>query len=218
MRVSLLKIVELSHLSQDELERQVTMLTEQSGRAWYGAAQAAIRKCLLNKGDKLIVSAKILELKKDIQAQTGFLSGKNCSLNALESFFLTDIPKFYKENKLEKIILSKLDLEINGVQINVNPDLVYTIEIDDKKYVGGIKFNIAQKRNLTPKQRIFASDILYLNLINHPGLKKYEVVPEFCVCLDVFQKSTSKSKQRETVDIPLLDELTRYIKKYGFTN
>src|SRR5690606_749114 len=118
--------------------------------------------------------------------------------------------------QLNKISAPKIDTELNGIKIKVSPDLVFRFKIDDKNYAGGIKFNIARKRNLTAKQRLLAANILFLNLSNHPKLRDSNVRPEFCVCLDVFQKNVSVSKlESESDTIPVLEELTKYISRFG---
>lgn len=138
---------------------------------------------LKGKGDKKAVEAKIGDLLKRTY-KTSFRNQDNqLSIEALSAFRKT------KTLDLSNFSVSRSDnkgnkLNVNGVDVSIDPDIVFHGKFKGKPFVGAIKLHISKGNNLDSNSGKYVCTLLrhYLQ-INHGSSM---ILPEFCILFDIF--------------------------------
>lgn len=150
---------------------------------YQGAKKSIIDFFVNGKGDKSKIKVEIEKLIVKSYNNSAFQQQDNeLSIKALEIFAKSNMPKIdaYSTSKFESN-LNKL--EIAGVDVSIQPDILIKGSIRGKEFVGAIKIHISKSNPLTK------SSGKYVAALIHKFLETSNVVkarPEFCISLDIF--------------------------------
>jgi len=110
-------------------------------------------------------------------------------MELLNKYLNMTIPLEYRE--LKKTVLQPVTTSLlyNNIEIKVKAELVFrTTDSNGSTIIGACKYNNAKTEpHLTPKGMSIVSALLYMYLEKHVAKEGEIVVPELCMCLDVFQ-------------------------------
>ena len=167
-------------------------------------------------GDKIFLDNKIDLLSKKIR-HTKILRIKNQfqrNINILTIFGDFDFQKIKPE--VELTFLRKPNdisiLDINGLQIQVKPDLVFSYTINNDREIGAVWF-IAQIEGFDKFELGMFTDALYRYLLNNHS-KDFIINPHYCVAVDVYKGQSISYEEIKNKNIhSLLDETVKEVKK-----
>lgn len=150
----------------------------------YKDARRAMVNYILNDFDASIIENEIEILSVKI-ADTDFKENDiKTSLEALKCFMKIELPTEllkYKRCKPTK----KYSIEIKGITLNVNPDVIIKGKLKGQNFIGGIKLNIVKGHSLNENDRKNVATMI------HQVLEEKSVSTSnlnFCISIDVFSK------------------------------
>ncbi|WP_143960194.1 hypothetical protein [Litoribacter populi] len=153
---------------------------------WYQLAKARIKKYLQNPIDVSPITAGIEELKSRTPQNKRQKSDFPFSIEALKRVASMKLPKLLYEHPYEVIIPEDKAIKLNGLQININPEVIVKATINGQIVYGGVKIYLAKSKALTLTQSKTQSTLLYHYLTEKIAMKGEIVLPELCFSLDVF--------------------------------
>ncbi|MDD7913593.1 hypothetical protein [Polaribacter ponticola] len=181
----------------------------------YQTPRASIKKSLSNNGDKNPIIEGLQRLKDKVPIKPRQVLNKTISIEAIQRYMKIKIPKILKSHKLD--IIKKPEIKsifIEGVEILVSPDVIFTMVYDNEKYIGGIKIHIS-KRNvfeLEDSKKVSFLIEKYLKVIEDKYQAK--VLPELCFSLDVFDGRMIDAPKNKLFYIEKIKETAREIKSF----
>lgn len=151
----------------------------------YNAARSTIVNYFIHgKGDRRIVEQKIQELLKQSYESKFRNSDNQLSIEALSIFRRSkhplDLSGFSEVRRAKK----GDKLRVNGVDVSISPDVIFTGRIRGKRFVGAIKLYIVKKNPLSKDSGMYVCTLLRHSLEEQYGAEC--VSPEFCVLFDIF--------------------------------
>lgn len=153
----------------------------------YQTPRASIKKSLSNNGDRKPIIEGLQRLKDKVPVKPRQVLNKTISIEAIQRYMKIKIPIILKSHKLD--IIKKPEIRsifVEGVEILISPDVIFTLVYNNEKYIGGIKIHIS-KRNifeLEDSKKVSFLIEKYLKVIEDKYQAK--VLPELCFSLDVF--------------------------------
>lgn len=152
----------------------------------YQATKASIKKSISLKGslDPIHETIKALEEKKTTTDWQ--LNDKKVSLEALQRFINIKVPSLIKKIDYAVFKPKKGTLEISDVDIIVSPEVVIKGKWQGQNILGGVKIHISKTKPFDLAQSKYVAAVIYKYLKDEVADKDDIVVPELCLCLDVF--------------------------------
>lgn len=155
--------------------------------AYYQLPKARIKKSMANKGDLKPILDGIDELTKRIPVKKRQINDRIVSLEALQRFVGFQIPNLLKDYDYKVLKgIEKKTISLNGVEINISPDLIIEIELDNQKYLGAVKTHISKLKKFDTRQQIYVATAINRYLETEVATNGEIVLPELCISIDVF--------------------------------
>lgn len=168
---------------------------------WYQLTKARVKKSLESKGDLQPIFDGIDILKKRNALTNRQKRDKQVSLEALERFVEMQLPKFINEIEYSTLKPNQKVIQIEGVSVVVSPDIIIKGTINGKTVYGAVKIHISKGKPFDFEQSKLVSHLIYQYLINEVADDSSEVIPEFCLSLDIFgNRITSADKNDKSID------------------
>ena len=152
---------------------------------WYQTPTAQIPKYVADGNIRHLFDG-IQRLKDSKPTGKHKINNKRLSIKAIEEFQKTVLPLDFRN--LKKEVRKPKEKVINwlGVAIKITPDLVFTAEVDGQKIIGGIKLHFKSTKPFTRLQERIVAYLLQQYLEKTVAQDGEIVLPEFCLCIDVF--------------------------------
>lgn len=151
----------------------------------YADARRAMIDFIIKDFDKTIIENEIERLSSKINESDFQENDVKTSIEALNDFLSIKLPeellKFKRVKSTKKYVL-----KIKDLNINVNPDLIIKGTIKNKKFIGGIKFNIVKGHKLNDDDRKNVATLIHQILEEQ---SKDSPNLNFCISIDVFNKA-----------------------------
>jgi hypothetical protein len=147
-----------------------------------GAKKAILDYFVMGKGDKKAIEVEIKNLILK-SYNTPFRQKDNeLSIRALEIFAKANMPELgkHKTSRFESN-LNKLD--IRGVDVSVQPDILIQGVLGGKEFIGAIKIHISKTHKLTEASGKYVGVLIHRFLESNYNQK---VKTDFCISLDIF--------------------------------
>lgn len=179
----------------------------------YQTSRASIKKSLSNNGDSKPIIEGLQRLKEKVPVKPRQILNKTISIEAIQRYMKIKIPKILKNHKID--IIKKPETRsiiIEGVEILVSPDVIFTMTYNGIKYIGGVKIHIS-KRNIFELQDSKTVSFLieeYLKTIQDNY--NASVLSELCFSLDVFDGRMISSPSNKIFFIKKIKETAREVK------
>ncbi|MCI2229332.1 hypothetical protein MC378_09160 [Polaribacter sp. MSW13] len=168
---------------------------------WYQTPRACIKRSLSENGNEEPIIKGLEKLKNKIVSKPQQITNKTSSLLAMRKFLDIDIPEILKNHDLtiikKRVIKSTF---IDGVEILVSPDIVFTINYKGEKYIGGVKIHLSKGNIFEIQDSKMVATILYKHISEIAS--NYNAIPlnDICFSLDVFDgRIVSASKNSEKI-------------------
>ena len=182
---------------------------------WHQTSRACIKKSLSQNGDKSPIIEGSNRLKSKVVEKPRQVQNKFVSLEGMQRYLNIEIPQMLKNHNLN--IIKKRPIKstfINGVEITVSPDIIFTMDYKGEKYIGGVKIHLSKGNVFDNKELKIVATVLnkYISEI----AEDYGAIPlpEICYSMDVFGErivSSSNKPERILIQIEsICDEIKRF--------
>jgi len=187
-----ISINQLAVFSQASLSRKKQILKQQIVPnkvllPWYQKAKAAIRKYFHSVEDITPLLKAIEAIEKEATPTKAWAkTNQTVSREALKKMMLMRIPRILRDVQYEIVNASSHSIEVAGVEIKAAPEIIIKARINNKTIYGAIKIHISKSDPFDSKQMELVSTVLYQFLTRKVAHKDEDVLPELCLCVDVF--------------------------------
>lgn len=159
--------------------------------ARYGLAKARCRKFIALRGDISPVLLGIEQLKAKKTETDWQVNDKKVSLEAMERVIKLKLPNLLQDLDSYEI-LPKFPFNyfiFSGVNIIVSPDLIVKGTIGGKTYIGAVKIHVSKSTPFAADESKYVGTCIYNYLSSFVKDEDIIVLPELCLCIDVFADS-----------------------------
>ena len=111
---------------------------------------------------------------------------RNASIQALELLKKLKLPKILDKLDYEVIFSQEKSLYINNVDIIVAPEIIIRATYNGSIVYGAVKIHISKGKPFNLNQSTYVATTIYSFLSKKVAKKNEKVLPEICLCLDVF--------------------------------
>lgn len=164
---------------------------------WHQTSRASIKKSLSLNGDRAPIIEGSNRLKTKVAEKPRQIQNKFVSLEGMQKYLNIEIPEMLKNHNLT--IIKKRPIKstfINSVEITVSPDIVFTIQYNGKKYIGGVKIHLS-KGNIFDNQELkIVATILHKHISEIADEYDAIPLPEICYSMDVFGERIVSSPEK----------------------
>tara|TARA_R100000935_G_scaffold20412_1_gene38588 strand:+ start:423 stop:1085 length:663 start_codon:yes stop_codon:yes gene_type:complete len=158
---------------------------------YYQTSRACIRKSLLSKGDTSYIFEGLERLTSKIAKNSHQELNRIYSIKALNEYLSLNIPNLLKNHKIDLIRHRIKSTRIKDLDIQISPEIIFTMNLGDKKYLGAIKMHFSKVDIFDQNQLQTSSSLIFKFLAEISDEMNAEVLPELCFSIDVFGKSYS---------------------------
>tara|TARA_R100000935_G_scaffold39159_1_gene60599 strand:+ start:1386 stop:2048 length:663 start_codon:yes stop_codon:yes gene_type:complete len=158
---------------------------------YYQTSRACIRKSLLSKGDTSHIFEGLERLTSKIAKNSHQELNRIYSIKALNQYLSIKIPNLLKNHQIDLIRHKIKSTQIKDLDIQISPEIIFTMNLGDKKYLGAIKMHFSKEDIFDQNQLQTSSSLIYKYLAEISYDLNAEVLPELCFSIDVFGKSYS---------------------------
>lgn len=139
--------------------------------------------CDVQKMEDAIAALRAKEPESEFQEQDIALS-----IELLEAFLDADLPDL-GDIQLTKYEGANPKMEIGGVRISVNPDIIITGNHRGKDICGAIKLHISKTNQHTDESAKNVATVLKKFIEDYEAPEGVEVPHKFCIAIDTFRQS-----------------------------
>ncbi len=167
------------------LDKVKPITTETGGNYWVRSVSAMSKSFKTNDNihikEKIEIISNLYEISKSLKTKVMFQRNLNILLN-YENF---DFSTWYPNNAFK--ILDKNSrnsiIEINSIPVQVLPNQIFSFKSNETDCVGAVWFIAKLQRYNEAELGIFSESLFNLLKVNFS--KNYEVMPEYCLIIDV---------------------------------
>lgn len=159
---------------------------------WYQLSKSRIKKYFKEHFDSTTIQEGIKILKDKKPISTRQITDRRVSIEALERFILIRLPKALENIEYTIIKPHKKTIIVNSVEIIVAPEIVIRGKFKSgiykgKNVLGAIKIHISKTHPFELKQTQYVATTIFDYLQKEVVEKDDIVLPQLCLCLDVFR-------------------------------
>lgn len=178
----------------------------------YALTKARIKKSLALKGN-LAPIHEAIQILQDRKATTEWqINDKKVSLEALTRFIKIKIPSIFKKVEFEVIRPETSTMELREVDVIVAPEIVIRGKYDGQNVIGGVKIHISKTKPFDLERSRYVAAVVYKYLKDEVAQKDEIVLPELCLCLDVFNEKLVKAPDNSEEIVSILTNVCDEIK------
>jgi hypothetical protein len=179
---------------------------------WYQLSKARIKKCIECKGDLKPVEEALENLENKKVTTKRQLTDKTVSIEALKRFVTIKLPTILK--KIDYSIVKPEDkiLTINGVEIIVAPEVIIKGKLNGQTVFGAVKIHISKSHPFDLQQANYVASTIYSYLQNKIAKPGDIVLPELCICLDIFGARLVKADSNSKATVAEIEIICEEIK------
>jgi len=156
--------------------------------SYYQLTKKRIKKSLEDAGAVRHIKDALAELAKRRPEKKNRQADRQVSMEALNRFLELKLPVMLKLPDIQ--FLKKADYKnsttINGVDIIIAPDLIFTTMAGGRQIVGGLKLHVAKGSAFDMQQQQTIASGIYQYLKKEVAKDNQVVDPEWCISLDIF--------------------------------
>ena len=182
--------------------------------SWYQLAKSRMKKFLITKGDYSTIEDAIDNLKGRKNLNRKQTIDRQVSLEALERFVKIQIPNVLKEDDITFCKISTKNFRLNGIEVIVSPEIIFSVLRNGKKHYGAIKLRVSKTKPFDSDQQTLIASLIYEYLKQNIDDAESIIEPDLCISLDVFGggfKTLSASNINYlTSNIHYLEEVKKY--------
>jgi len=153
---------------------------------WYQSAKSSIKKYLKNIDNTLPIEKGIELLLNKVPQNSRQNIDRRVSIEALNQLKSFAFPKLLRDIDFEIIQPTTKHISFNNVDIKVSPDVVLKGYYNGMVVYGAVKIHICKSKPFSLEQGNLVSTLIYKYLTKEVARKDEMVLPELCLCLDIF--------------------------------
>ena len=153
---------------------------------WYQKAKGAIKKFFTDTKDYSPIENAIKELEAKVPINDRQRNDRTASIQALEVMKKIKLPKILSSLSYEVVTTDDKDIQINDVDVKIAPEIIIKARYKDEIIYGAVKIHICKGKPFNHVQCSYVAALLYRHLLKKVAKKDERVLPELCLCLDVF--------------------------------
>jgi hypothetical protein len=179
---------------------------------WYRTARAAMKKYCkdITNQTPLNVAIDILTTRETKTAQQ--LNDKRVSILALQELKKIVLPALLRRIVYEIINPKEKSVNINNINIIVAPDVIIRGRYKGQAVIGAIKIHISKTKPFDHQQSSQVASILYRYLTKEVVGNGETVLPELCLCLDIFSGRITHATIPTANDNRILKQICEEVK------
>lgn len=182
---------------------------------WYQTPRACIKKSLSENGNNQPIIQGLEKLKNRIVSKPQQINNKFSSLEAMRRFLNVEIPEILKNHDLTLIKKRRIKSTfINGVEVLVSPDIVFTIDYNGEKYIGGLKIHLSKGNVFDLNESKMVATVLHKHISEIASVYEAKPLTDICFSIDVFgERIVSASKNPEKI-LSKMNEICNEVKQF----
>ncbi|GAB3953208.1 hypothetical protein GCM10028805_36410 [Spirosoma harenae] len=161
----------------------------------YTEARATCVRYFTESFDVSIIDKSIEDLKKKILKNKHDQNDQQASIESLNELKNIDLSHF--EGLSFSSFSGKGIMDINGVDVSVQPDLILRGEYKKKKVIGAIKFHIKKTEILKPRSQAVIATILQQFIDKHVKAEEEKAVHNLMFSVDIFGGSIAAAPKSQ---------------------
>ena len=181
---------------------------------WYQKAKAAIKKFFTNTKDHTPIDDAIKELELRVPSNERQKNDRAVSMQALEVMKKIKLPKVLSSLEYELITTKSKDILINEVDVIVAPEIIIKAEYRGEIIFGGVKIHISKGKPFNHAQASCVATLVYQHLMKRVASSKEKVLPELCLCLDVFAERVVAAPPNPLKEIKVIKKMCDEVKVF----
>ncbi|MCD8402251.1 hypothetical protein [Tenacibaculum finnmarkense] len=182
---------------------------------WHQTSRACIKKSLSLNGDKTPIIEGVIRLNSKVVDKPRQSQNKFVSLEGMQKYLNIEIPEILKNHNLN--IIKKRSIKstfINNVEIVISPDIIFTMDYQGEKYIGGVKIHLSKGNIFDNKELKIVASVLhkYISEI----AEEHDAIPlaEICYSMDVFGGEIICSSEKNNFILNEIREVCNEIKEF----
>ena len=180
---------------------------------WYQKTKSSLRKSFEQKGDLAPIYEGIQFLRQKKVTSQRQVTDRRVSIEALERFIAMKMPSILSDVDYEVIKPKKRTTTISDVEVIVAPDIVINGNIKGKDVLGGVKIHISKNKPFDLHQSKIVATTIHTYLLNEVAKDGVEVMPDLCLCLDIFGERIVSADNQNKELLKEIDNLCFEIKE-----
>lgn len=184
---------------------------------WYQRAKGAIRKYFVDVNDYSVIDKAIQILTEKIPSNNRQKIDRQVSIEALEELKRVKLPSILQHLDYEVITAIEKNLLINNVDIKVSPEVIIRAKYKGEVIYGAIKIHISKGKPFNLNQATYVATTMYQFLKKNVILDGEKVLPELCLCLDIFSGRLVPAPENITSEILKIKIICNEIKELWTT-
>lgn len=179
----------------------------------YQTSRASIKKSLSNNGDSKPIIEGLQRLKEKTPVKPRQILNKTISIEAIQRYMEIKIPKILKNHKID--IIKKPEIRsilIEGVEILISPDVIFTMVYNGERYIGAVKIHISKRNIFQLQDSKTVSFLIEQYLKSIQDNYKAKTLPELCFSLDVFDGRMITSPRNKVFFLEKIKEIAKEVK------
>lgn len=179
----------------------------------YQTSRASIKKSISNNGDIKPIIDGLERLKGKTPIKPRQILNKTVSIEAIQRYMKITIPKILKNHKID--IIKKPEIRsiiIEGVEILVSPDVIFTMIYNGEKYIGAVKIHISKRNVFKLQDSKTVSFLIEEYLKSIQDKYKAKTLSELCFSLDVFDGTMITAPENKEFFLEKIKEIAEEVK------
>lgn len=180
---------------------------------WYTLSKSRIRKTLSTKSELTFISDTIEEVLKRKAPSDWHRTNDRGNLEILQRFLKLRFYKNLKEMGYEVIPTDIKSFDLNGLSIDVKPDIVYYVERNNIRYLGAIVLRYNKGKAFKPINGQLVAEGIKMYLEQEIAIKDDIVLPELCLSVDIFSETVVSAINTDSKHRKILYDLSEEIRE-----
>lgn len=162
---------------------------------WYQGAKGSIKRYLKDVNDFTPIEAEIERQKNKPVDTKRKRTDREVSIQALQRMIEMNLPRLFRNINYEVVKSELRSIMMNNVNINISPEIIIKSVVNGKVMYGGVKIHICKTKPFDLQQCHYVAILLH-DFLLEIAAKDEMVLPQFCLCIDIFGSRIVSAKEK----------------------
>jgi len=213
--------ISINHLSEyhnapNGRKRTIEKFTKQKYEGnhpfWYTLSKNRIKKALQNKLDTSFISQSIEEVLKKKAPKEWHRKNNLGNIEILQRFLKMRFYLNLRKMGYKVISTDKKSIELNGLFVDIKPDIIFYIEENGKKYLGAVVLRYNKSKAFKPINGQIVAEGIRLFLEQEIAQNGDQILPDLCLSVDIFSESVVSAAKTTNAHRKIVYDLCKDIK------
>ncbi|MCY1633923.1 hypothetical protein [Marinifilum sp. D737] len=179
---------------------------------WYTLSKNRIKKALKLNLDTSFISKSIEEVLKKKAPKEWHRKNNLGNIEILQRFLKMRFYKNLKEMGYTVVSTDKKSIEINGLSVDIKPDIVFFTEENGRKYFGAIVLRYNKSRAFKQINGQLVAEGIKLFLEKEIVEDDDLILPDFCLSVDIFSETVVSAAKTTSAHRKIVYDLCKDIR------